>query len=126
MMTTAVGLSDGRISAPEGMSPEEARVWRTTIDSKPAEWFGQEHVHILSAYCQVVVEAERMRKTLAGLDVMADAVQYDRIAKLANAATQMVITYARSMRLTHQAQMRASKAGSLSNRPSGRRPWDDA
>ena len=36
----------------EGLSDEEAKVWRTVVDSLPPDWFPPSTYHLLGAYCR--------------------------------------------------------------------------
>src|SRR5690606_30122870 len=98
--------------------------WVVTVNSKPAEWFSAEHKPLLLCYVRQALEVERLQKAIRSISIETDTARYEQLSRLFASANRTLLSYARSMRLTQQAQMRATKAGTLSHRANGARPWD--
>lgn len=108
---------------PDDLSPAEAKVWRTTVESKPADWFGPDSYPLLKEFVRAAamcdhlaqpiadaVEAKDTRKIRAGLNMR------DREAKrMADIATKL--------RLTQQSRYTPGAAATADRRAGGKRPW---
>lgn len=110
------------------MTDGQRALWLVTVNSKPAEWFGPEHVPLLVEYVRHVETANLLTKQIEGFDPawMGDddgIKRYDRLTKMRSRESAVIHQLARSMRLTQQAQYRADKAATLAARGGGRKPW---
>lgn len=117
-----------RLAPPGDLTPDQRSIWLATVNSKPAEWFGDEHMPILREYVRHVVTAEVLTQQIEGFDPawMADdegLKRYDRLTSMRAREAGVINTLARSMRLTQQAAYRADKAATLNDKGRGRKPW---
>lgn len=115
---------------PKVLSEESAEVWRSVVRAMPADWFRAEHYALLEQFCGHVVRARRLSAELAkcpdeGLTSADGAAHYDRIARAAERESRAMVAIARSLRMTHQSQIRAETAGRRVARHSeGPLPWE--
>jgi len=92
----------------------ERGVWLATVNSKPADWFGTEHVPILIEYVRCVCRAQVVDGQLKAFD---DAwlatddglARFEKLTSIATKTAGMINRLATAMRLTQQATMRADK-----------------
>lgn len=114
-------MSLARIMPPSGLSQAERQVWMALVNSKPADWFGIEHVPLMVEYARHVCRGH----VVAGqLDAFTDEWlatddglrRFKDLSGIANKTASMVKTLATSMRLTHQAVYHKDKAGMGPNR----------
>lgn len=111
------------------MTDGQRALWLVTVNSKPAEWFGPEHVPLLVEYVRHVATAELLTQQIETFDPawLADddgIKRYDRLAKMRMREAAVIHQLARSMRLTQQAMYRADKAATLAGKGGGKRkPW---
>lgn len=129
-LSTVVGMvtSLKRLAPPDDLTTEQRSIWLATVNSKPAEWFGDEHMPILREYVRHVVTAEVLTREIDGFNPewMADddgLKRYDRLTGMRAREAGVINTLARSMRLTQQAAYRADKAATLNYKGKGRKPW---
>jgi hypothetical protein len=122
-----------RPAPPHGLSEAERTVWRDVVGCMAAGWLARSQYPILTAYCRHTVRAEMLAAEIEGfrpewLVVEGGLARLDKIMAMAERETRAITACARSMRLTHQAQVRPPSAGSAAARqpPDGRRPWDPA
>jgi hypothetical protein len=119
-----------RLGPPSTLTDGERAVWLATVNSKPAEWFGSEHVPLLVNYVRHTVAADvidaqirdfdpEWLKKDEGLD------RYEKLRKLFRQETEAINRLARAMRLTHQSIYRADKAATLTGKARGRKPWEE-
>lgn len=99
-----------------------------TVNAKPSEWFGPEHVPVLEAYCRHVVTGRALAEQIEKFDPEwlndDDGLKrYDRLLAMHTRETGRVNELARAMRLTQQAIYRADKAATLSKKGRASKPW---
>lgn len=117
-----------RALPPAILTPAQRVVWMETVNSKPSEWFGPEHVPILEAYCRHVVTARTLAEQIETFDpewIKDDdgLKRFDRILAMHTRETGRVNELARAMRLTQQSIYRADKAATLEKRGRASKPW---
>lgn len=119
-----------RVRAPLDLTDAERKVWVAAVNSRPADWFGDEHIPLLTNYVRHVVAADLINEQLRQFSPkwLADDEglrRYERLRKMLLAESNMVNCLARAMRLTHQSIYRANKAATIEGRAKkGRKPWE--
>lgn len=104
-----------RPPAPDGLTDAEKEIWRRVVSAMPADWFHREHLDMLKSYCQHAARSDkynRMASVFEPKDVGDDISleDLDRVSRMAERESRAALALARSMRLTHQAQLRAETA----------------
>ena len=117
-----------RLAPAPGLTQAQLQIWLATVNSKPAEWFGDEHAPILLEYVRHVATAEVLSRQIEEFDPawMADddgLRRFDKLTAMRAREAGVINTLARSMRLTQQAVYRANKAATLGDAGRGRKPW---
>lgn len=128
MAVAGVVTSLTRVSPPRDLTDTQRVIWLATVNSKPAEWFGDEHVPILVEYVRHIETANALTQQIEAFDPewLKDddgLKRYDKLTKMRAREAGVINTLARSMRLTQQAMYRADKAGTLGSKGGGRKPW---
>ena len=114
-----------RATPPAGLTPAQRMVWLETVNSRPAEHFGPEHIPILESYCRHVVSARLLSEQIEDFDSEwlkddAGLKRYDKLLAMHVRETGRVNEFARAMRLTQQSVYRGEKAVPKV----GARPWE--
>lgn len=118
-----------RVGPPAVLTDDQRALWLATVNSKPAEWFGDEHVPMLLEYVRHVSTADLLTREIEGFspEMFADPDELKKLKTLTAMRAreaQCINTLARSMRLTHQAVYRAHNAATLADRGGRtRKPW---
>ena len=117
-----------RIGPPRGLTDFQRNVWLATVNSKPAEWFSDEHVPLLVEYVRHVETADILSREIDAFDPAwrqdDDGLKrFDRLTAIRTREATLIHNLARSMRLTQQALYRADKAATLDEKSKGRKPW---
>ena len=117
-----------RAPPPEELTDDQRLLWLATVNSKPAELFGPEHVPMLVEYVRHVTTANFLTQQIEQFEP--DWLATDEGLKRLKTLTAMrareaqcINTFARSMRLTHQAVYRAHNAATLADKVKGGVPW---
>ena len=99
----------------EGLRDDEKAIWKRITAAMPADWFRREHLDLLARYCQHQARADRYNKmasvfTAADIGERIELDDLDRISRMADRDSRAALALARSMRITHQSQLRAETA----------------
>lgn len=113
---------------PAKLTQEERKLWIDTVRSRPVQWFRPEHEPLLVEYVRAVSMADKLAVRLHKAKGADELMQLQRAVALVQ---RSIITFARSMRLTHQsipADLARTKVKSVNGeetapRPS-KRPWE--
>ncbi len=118
-----------RLGPPSGLTQVERTRWLAIVNSRPADWFGDEHAPILLNYIRLLSTADKLAEQLAKFEpewFEADAGP-QRFAKLTSSYTNVVAgikSLATAMRLTQQSVYGPRGASTAAGRVrGGPKPW---
>lgn len=104
--------------------------WRRVVNRMPSDWFTDETLSLLQAFCEHVSEGEALQLMIERVRklAMTDDEAFDRYRKLCamkEAQTRAALSCATKMRLTQQSSY-TDKASGTAKRAStgGRKPWE--
>lgn len=114
-----------RLAPAPDLTPAQRAVWLAVVNSKPADWFGEEHGPMLAQYCRHKVMADLIAQQQEQFDPawMTDdegLKRADKLSAMMERETRAMNALLRSMRLTQQSLIRADK---VVNNARGRKPW---
>jgi len=109
---TLVRVAPPRLAAPPTLPAAEAAVWTATVRALPPGWFSADMIPLLRQYCRHVVRADALQALADQADPVADLRAYAKLLGLIAQETGRILSCARAMRLTPQARVLASTAGS--------------
>ena len=117
-----------RVHPPADLTDTQRSIWLATVNSRPADWFGDEHVPLLLEYVRHIETSNELAKQINAFDsawlAEDDGLKrYDKLVRLRAVETAAINTLARSMRLTHQSLYRADKAITLAESVAKKKPW---
>jgi hypothetical protein len=118
-----------RLAPPAELTEGERAVWLATVNSRPADWFGTEHIPLLVNYARHSVRADVIDQQIRAFDSAwlaedSGLKRYSALLKMAKDETTQVNNLARAMRLTHQSIYRADKAATITGNSKGQRIWE--
>ena len=96
-----------RAQAPTKLTPDQAEIWLAYTNRMPADYFGREHYDELTQLCREVSLADRID---AAIQVETDAGLLLKLSAQQNKQSTVIDRLLRSMRLTHQANVRAERS----------------
>ena len=118
------------ISPPAELTDAQADIWRDVVGSAPAVLVRRAIYPILIAYCRYACRARLLEMQVAQFQpewtkVEGGLERLDTLLGLCERETRAMISCARALRLTPQAQMHPRTAGrAVNDMSSGRMPWD--
>ena len=97
------------------MGPVEAEMWIAVVNTRPANYFTTDQLPLLRAYVRHCYQAkkidEEMDKIIDRDFSQAIVQKFDTLQKMRERESAKIMALARSMRLTHQAQVHPKTAG---------------
>jgi hypothetical protein len=101
------------------------------LNSKPAEWFKDEHVPILMQYVRHVETADILSRAIDAFDTarLGDDEglrQYEKLTSMRSREAGVIHNLARSMRLTQLAIYQSTKEATMDNKSASRKPWQSS
>jgi hypothetical protein len=117
--------AEHRIAPPGSLGQLERSVWLRTVNSQPADWFGEEHITLLTQYCRHVSSAEILSQQINAFDPQWFAdddglKRYELLTRMLTRETANINSLMRAMRLTQQSTVRAEK---VKKKPSQAKTW---
>lgn len=116
---------------PADLSAFEAELWMKVVNTRPADYFTADTLPLLRSYVRHCYQAAKIDDELAKvidqpfLSVAANENNgtpvytgelFDRLTKMRDRESRAITALARSMRLTHQAQMHQKTAGTAARK----------
>lgn len=125
------GREERRPPPPEGLTDDQARLWRDIVETEPQELFASEaRKHLLRLY----VEHATFRANLQGLidrvpieKILDPDTEdgFERMLRVRDRETKTLVSLATRMRLTNQSRYTPTAAGTAGrNHNPGAKPWD--
>lgn len=119
-----------RIGPPDYLTGYQLEVWRSTVESKPIDWFGEESKPLLIAYCKACDLCRIIAEQIDSFDIewLKDEEglrRYERLCSLHDKQTRVMGIVASKMRITQQSRYTPQAASTASSRAvAGCRPWE--
>ena len=125
MTDNVVSLSPPSVhlEPPEGLTDEQARVWRETVGARSADYFGEDSVPMLEEYCRVVcmcrLLAVQVEATIAGGEVG----ELKALLDMRDKESRRLASLATKLRLTNQSRYTPKAAATAAKRGGGGKVW---
>lgn len=119
----------GRIEPPKGLTTEELTLWRAVVDSKPADWFGEDSAPLLTEYVRAVChsdELDRVIKSMSSDDQewAANAKPYMDFMRIRDMEAKRAVSIATKLRMTQQSRYTPQAAATANKKAGNARPWE--
>jgi hypothetical protein len=116
-----------RPGAPPELSETEADLWFLTVNQMPADWFSDETLKLLQAYCVAASTHDRIANQLKQFKdewlANDDGLRrFARLTEIQGRQAKLLKDLATSMRLTQQSRYRADKA--IKSAQGAGKPWE--
>lgn len=117
-----------RIEPPDALSDAELKLWRAVVDSKPADWFGEDSAPLLTEYVRAVChsdELDRVVKSMSSDDKewATNAKPYMDFMRIRDMEAKRAVSIATKLRLTQQSRYTPQAASTASKKAGQAKPW---
>ena len=113
---------------PKDLTPEALEIWQRVLDALPPQWIKPEHLDMLESYARHAAAARRyaLERDAWPMGDADDILVANRLSTMAERESRAALSLARSMRITHQAQVHRETAGRMSAQRGGggKKPWE--
>ena len=119
-----------RPEPPAGLNDRAQDEWRRVVNRMPSDWFTDETLSVLQAFCEHVAEGEALQLMIERVRnlAMRDDEAFDRYRKLCamkESQTRAALSCATKMRLTQQSSYTDKASGTAKrNSAGGIKPWE--
>lgn len=110
-----------RLSVPTDLTDAEAGLWRKVVDSKPADWFGEDTAPLLKEYVRAAMMCDRLDEAMRAKS--GDVSELKSLLQMRDLESKRATTLATKMRLTPQSRYTPQAASTANKKASGARPW---
>lgn len=111
---------------PAELSEVEAALWRETVESKPAEWFGADSWPVLKEYVRAAVTCDALAVAAADAVLSKDGDLIKAVLTTRDREARRMADLATKLRLTQQSRYTPQAAATADKRANGKRPWQSA
>lgn len=112
-----------RPEPPVDLTPEQRIEWIQVVNSLPATWFPAETLGVLSQYCKHCVVAKHIGSLITEMESAdhIDVDDYDKLLKMQERESRIIVSLATKMRMTQQATYHPEKTKGKARVKS---PWE--
>lgn len=117
-----------RIEPPDGLLDEELTLWRAVVDSKPADWFGEDSAPLLVEYVRAKVMCDmldlQVKAAIAGGGEPETAGLIKSYLDMRDKESKRLLSIGTKLRLTQQSRYTPKAAATAAAKVGGQaRPW---
>ena len=96
------------------MTNEQRIEWILVVNSLPADWFPDQTHKVLAQYCRHAVTGRHVSQMIQQIELadIIDVVEYDKLLKMQERESRMIVSLATKMRITQQATYHPEKTKS--------------
>ena len=114
------------LAPPDGLTDEQAQVWRETVGARSADFFGQDAVPMLEEYCRVVVMCRllgvQIEAAIAAIDSGEPSI-LKTLLDMRDKESKRLASLATKLRITNQSRYTPQAAATASKKGAGGKVW---
>ena len=125
MSDNVVALSPPSVhlQPPEGMTDEQAEVWRTVVGARSADFFSPDSAPLLEEYCRVVVMCRLLALQVEAAIAGGDSGELKAILDIRDKESRRMTSIATKLRLTNQSRYTPQAAAPAAMKGGGGKVW---
>ena len=108
---------------PEGLTDEQAQVWRTVVESRSADFFSEDAAPLLEEYCRVVVMCRLLAVEIEAGIAGGDAGALKALLDMRDKESRRMASLATKLRLTNQSRYTPQAAATAAKKGGGGKVW---
>ncbi len=114
------------IAIPSDLTQFQAQVWRSVVESKPREWFGEDSLPVLKEYCRAAVTCDVLADMVEEALLEGDKVVIRQTLDMRDKEAKRMADLATKLRLTQQSRYTPQASATANKRAAGKRPWQQS
>lgn len=113
-----------RLTAPDDLTPEQATLWRSVVDSKPVDWFAEDSSPLLKEYVRAACMADWLEVQVQAAMVGDAGGSLKSFMQMRDMESKRVASLATKLRLTQQSRYTPAAAATADKKSGdGTKPW---
>jgi hypothetical protein len=112
-----------RVAPPDDLSAIERELWTRVVDSKPADWFGEDSAPLLHEYVRTKVSCDVLHAQVQAALAGGDAKEIKDAMQLRDMESRRLLSIGTKLRLTQQSRYTPKSAATADRGAGGRKPW---
>lgn len=108
---------------PEGLTDEQAQVWRAVVESRSADFFSEDSAPLLEEYCRVVVMCRLLAVEIEAGVAGGDAGALKALLDMRDKESRRMASLATKLRLTNQSRYTPQSAATAAKKGGGGKVW---
>ena len=125
MSDNVVALSPPSVhlQPPEGLTEEQAEVWRSVVGARSADFFSADQAPLLEEYCRVVVMCRLLAAQVEAAIAGGDAGELKAVLDMRDKESRRMTSIATKLRLTNQSRYTPQAAATAAKKGGGGKVW---
>lgn len=113
-----------RMDAPADLTTDQATLWKSVVESKPVEWFGEDSAPLLKEYVRAACMADWLEGQVRDSMNAGDGNALKTFMQMRDMESKRVASMATKLRLTQQSRYTPKAADTANNKAAaGGKPW---
>jgi hypothetical protein len=125
MAVTPNPIVEPRLPVPAELSPAERGLWAQVTSALPANFLKREQGELLVRYVRHATRARELDALAAACDPEVDLDRLAKLVQLAGSESRTALAFARSLRITNQARLKAETAAAQVDARPASESWAD-
>ena len=111
------------LEPPEGLTDEQAEVWRTVVGARSADFFSADAAPLLEEYCRVVVMCRLLAVQIEAGIAGGEADELKALLDMRDKESRRMASLATKLRITNQSRYTPGAAATAAKRGAGGKVW---
>lgn len=108
---------------PEGLTEDQAGVWRTVVGARSADFFSEDAAPLLEEYCRVVVMCRLLAFQVEAALAADEPSSLKALLGMRDKESRRMASLATKLRLTNQSRYTPQAAGTAAKKGGGGKVW---
>src|SRR5690606_23734907 len=119
----ALSAPSVHLQPPEGLTDEQAEVWRTVVGARSADFFSADAAPLLEEYCRVVVMCRLLAAHVGSAVAGGDAGEVRLVLDLRDKESRRMTSIATNLRRPNQSRYAPQAAATAAKKGGGGKVW---
>lgn len=106
-----------------GLTDEQAKVWRETVEARSADYFGEDAAPLLEEYCRVVVMCRLLAVQIEAALAGGEPGELKALLDMRDKESRRMTSIATKLRITNQSRYTPDKAAVKARKGAGGKVW---
>lgn len=116
-------VPDVHLPPPDGLTPDQAQVWREVVGARPSDFFARDAAPLLEEYCRVVVMCRLLALQVEASIAGGESADLKAVLDMRDKESRRMTSIATKLRITNQSRYTPDSAKARPNKGAGGKVW---